>query len=760
MINMLRESSTTYAQSFMDPVDHFGPRGDNFCSLTQAYLNHENLKASMDEIQLPDLMRAHTEEINFRSNLGKGHLRTKTLPSFYLPATTRDTPSEKYQGFSGRTSTSYLKTGDTKIMAVSKECENMIGPNFISEPFNFRHIKHTRHEHVSNLARRVQTEPVSESKIPSKFNHVDSELQNLKVDDLHFENFSSETLGAQALEEHRLLSAVDSFNRKQRATMRMNKDTIEKIPSMQASTFNESRKNQSESSPPPSHTNSIEKIPARKSSRLISNTNSALLVASERFYSKPESKSLFHIVLPTIQSPPSGPIHNEYFYNSPCEDKEINDIDSWPLPSSTQSSCSYGLELADVEEEDIFSDKVQNIAAGTQQNSFDYDEKLLGSIDDFGSISENGSLMPLKSLQKQDDFNTNSDNSGIDIDSWESDIDWCYENEAEADGNYRWIEEESQDFRTGDSHTKSHTKTTELQLPGDESQYQGIFSPTLLLPIQTSSPPGLSPSSAECITSPALKTPVNTTREPYFPKNSKMLLLNDPYNADDFITDIDLQDFESSVDSGAIYQQHFSPNSFIARSRLCISSDNSLLDYGSSSAANGRTWSFSQDLERSSSSTCTTDSINGQEIASHENSDSIPHPYQNSQPRLSQSDSHLQGDETILAGMTAFNLSRDTAKPPLLDRRNKNFHVGARLSPSPPSLTIPIGNTNSPEYQRTERTSSQCSNPVPRPQSDQNFSATNSTRTNHSEFSRNKSKSSSQAFKTRGKCSYGLFPHV
>lgn len=799
---MVGESSTTYAQSFIDPVDHFGLRRDNLGSLSQAYLNHESLEASIDEIQLPDLMRAHTEDTNFGSNLGKDHSRTKTPSSLYLPAGTRDTLPEKNQGLSrwsanrvvlgsinrpesahgiasifsrslrrekkdrfvgsnSRTSTSHLKTGDTKIMAVSKECENMIGPNFISDPFNFRHIKHTRHEQVSNLARRAQTELVSESKIPSsKHNHFDSEYQNLKLNDLRFENFSSETLSAQALEEHQLLSTVDTYNRKQRANMRMNKDLFENISSMQALIFNESRKHRSESSPPPFHAHSVEKIPARKSSRPLSNTNSAPSIASERFYSKPESKSPFHIVMPTTQSPSSESIHREYFYNSLCEDKETINIDSWPLPSSTKSSCSYGLELADVEEEDMLSDKVRKMSAVNHHNSFDFDEKLLGSMNDFGSISENRNLMPLKSLQKKSDFDISSDNSGIDIDSWESDIDWCYENEFEADSNYRWVEGEPLDFRTGDSHIKSDTKTTEIQLLGDESQYGEIFSPSLLLPVQISSPPGLSHSSAEFITSPSPKSPVNTTRELYLPKNSKILLPTDPFDADDFLTDINLQVIESSVDSGAIYQQNFAQNNLIGRSKQCISSDGSLFDYGLSSAAHGRTWSFSQDLEHSFSSTCATDYINGQETANHESSASIPHPYQISQPRSSQSKSRLHADENILTKMTAFNLSRDTAKSPLLDRRNKNSHIGAILSPSPPSVTIPIGNTNLSEYQRTERTSSQRSSSVPRPRSGQNFSATSYTPTNHSDFSQKKIRSSSQAFKTRGKCSYGLFPHV
>jgi hypothetical protein len=67
--------------------------------------------------------------------------------------------------------------------------------NFISNPFNFQHTTHVRHNHFANLQRTNPNEVLSESSaIPALQALLHGELKDIRGQDLHSDNFSSEAL--------------------------------------------------------------------------------------------------------------------------------------------------------------------------------------------------------------------------------------------------------------------------------------------------------------------------------------------------------------------------------------------------------------------------------------------------------------------------------------------------------------------------------------------------------------------------------------
>lgn len=67
----------------------------------------------------------------------------------------------------------------------------------ISEPFNFQHVTHTLHNHIPNLERTSDNELVSEfSVVRASQAPTRGELKGIQAKDLYFENFSSEALGS------------------------------------------------------------------------------------------------------------------------------------------------------------------------------------------------------------------------------------------------------------------------------------------------------------------------------------------------------------------------------------------------------------------------------------------------------------------------------------------------------------------------------------------------------------------------------------
>lgn len=514
-------------------------------------------RAATEKPTPPGLLRGYSEESKFGLLSGKSHSRTKTLSSLYLPLGSRDlslkdnlgisrwspnrsdTNSVNRQEISQAFGSIFSRTGrkekkdrsgnhlfqsSTSNMAsdmgkasTHKDRENLNRVNVISEPYNFRHIRHARQEAVPVLMRRPPSDLSLDSRSSSHvLNPIDIERQsNYIFDNLHFENFSSEALAAQVSDDH-LQIPVESGNYRNQVPLR--KKHVVSGRNIVSQTF----LHDDPISPQPCLTprypisnHLTEPLPVRMSSRVASSYEPNLCLRSE-------SDLNFPYGLPTPPTPCLTTGHHEYF-NHPVITKEVEE-ESWPLPCTNNTNGPFGVELADVQEEEEFQDEklVQildcmqldgspSIPVIANGKSFDDDEKLLGSAENYESLEKNEAVAlgsagdEIKPTEKQ----TTSDSPTSENVSWESDIDWCYENEVEADCDYRWIEDERRGDKYDGKWIEDHNKIDPSKLlklteesralqilpKSNEGDYRKSFFSCLLLPKDAESPPELSPDS-------------------------------------------------------------------------------------------------------------------------------------------------------------------------------------------------------------------------------------------------------------------------
>ncbi|POS86376.1 hypothetical protein EPUL_002229 [Erysiphe pulchra] len=667
---MFRGKPTSLTETYSTTQDQFFLRKDNLEPLHPTISNNEYSQPVEDGIPLPELMRSQTEESRLAMHSGKSRLRTKTLSSFYLSTGPRDISykenlafshrianrldsgnnhrpdsvhglvsifsrnvwkekKERLVGHVSRASTSNISTRDTNLMAKSYDNEFPNSCNSISIPYNFRHLHHTQYDRVPDATQRVHSEQASGSNSPKSLrNQIELERQALRVDDLHFENFSSEALNTQICDERRPISAVEKFRTRQRTVLRKKRIPCENKFPFQVSLYNEPRIAQNQTQIPDSSLPYlVESIPTRNSSRTSSKSDLISSSTPELTCTKPEwDKS-----------------------SSPGED-------AWPLPNSTNSSCFMG-DLPDVEEEeeDLLVGPNKVISLVEKCGSFDYDERMLGSIDDLESISESGSPAEWDPLHVKRDSSIGESHSicsDLEIGSWESDIDWCYENEVEADCDYRWIEEEIKETQDKDLKTHRAIQAPQLLLQVNEPKNAKNFRPSLLLPERVRSP-GLSPASVVTYTnSPTPATPVNFRRDHYIPITPKFSSPDEPANMDGFQSEVTTSDFQTQLQHETNFKESFMKDYFtVIPSPISDNSSISLFGDGSSKSATDRSWSCPRSSPSSRcSSTYTSSSVSGQETSK-----------------------------------SVFNLRKDAVNVPLLDRQNKNLHLDAK-SPKISSL--------------------------------------------------------------------------
>ncbi|KAH0526246.1 hypothetical protein TsFJ059_009595 [Trichoderma semiorbis] len=160
---------------------------------------------------------------------------------------------------------------------------------------------------------------------------------------------------------------------------------------------------------------------------------------------------------------------------------------AWPLASPTLAT--YETPLADVPEEDEHSAAHRRSIRGSQSVPM-----LRRSHRPASNASETlGSLHTMSVQQQQATMDLAADKHGFDFgvieESWEDDIDYCYEHEAEADCDYQWERDSMDTARDSDTLPVEVTLAPEdVEVPiGTARSSPGMLS------VATFDVPGLSP---------------------------------------------------------------------------------------------------------------------------------------------------------------------------------------------------------------------------------------------------------------------------
>lgn len=567
----------------------------------------ESLQPAIDGPPSPERIRAYTEAMK-RSSIFGNNSRSNTLSSTTPSFRSRDSSSPSTDGASLSRKSSHRSTSSGMPSTRSERPDSVLGALFsrsgrksrreniagglrvsassinisdsvideanardrgkrshshrrhnISEPYNFTHITHTRQDHLPNLEQTSRMDLVSEfSAIRASQAPTNGELKGIRAQDLHFENFSSEALS---------LPYEESIVPSPRSPRQQN--LIRKSPApprMRSNT--KSHDNLRAGAPPRPPRSPLSPVcpialPARTSSRTASVLFDKFDPLATTTIERPHTNGGFRRPAPfNLPVPPPFPTWDEQqggHLTRPLSHAVTTPGDeAWPLTASP--SGTFGAELlADVQEEEedttkrfsrtSFELKTSKSVPALRRRSL---EKANASTETLARVPSNDTTTTQKApLAPAFQFSE---------DSWEEDIDWCYENEVEADCNYEW------------DHCSEETETVirevitaapapapaplELSVQNDERVYYGRFRPSLLVPISPYDLPELSSMSNS-------STPTTDPRTPAFLRPQH---IRSPSRASSFKESHGFhlspsllipQDFQHQMEEDAIYQDQF-----------------------------------------------------------------------------------------------------------------------------------------------------------------------------------------------------------
>lgn len=345
----------------------------------------------------------------------------------------------------------------------------------ISAPMDFRHITHTGKDHLPDLHRKNRTELASEfsamraSQVPTH-----GELKGIRATDLHFENFSSEALST-------------STGESRRQTVRNpRRPSTARTPSSPLRAVNVTKSHESLRAAPPRPPRSPlsppcpRTLPARTSSRtasvLFDQFDPFATANIERPYTSGSFRkpSPFHLPMPS-KSPANEDQHKtteeivSYAITTPGDE-------AWPLATAVSVSSGHNLTDVQEEEEDYFLRPVRlSIELRTSQST--------PALRHISQEKATHARMPSNATVLSANGSVLADTELHNDDSWEQDIDWCYDNEVEADCDYQW--DQCSDENSSDKTATIPTTvqpTLDLKVQDDERTYKGSFRPSLLIP--------------------------------------------------------------------------------------------------------------------------------------------------------------------------------------------------------------------------------------------------------------------------------------
>ena len=385
----------------------------------------------------------------------------------------------------------------------------------ISGPYDFKHLTHTEREHVPNLQRGSRMVLQSEfSAMRAAQTPTDGTLKGIQAESLHFADFSSEALplpeetGNSPLEPHTRISLSRPV------TLRQHSSPPRPLP--HASSQEVLRV------PPPRPPRSpIEPAfvappvpPPRVSSRASIRYDGFDPLASTTL-DRPQTSGGFRQPTPLAISPDGlgmtarnghGYSHSADFDSERRYSRVIMtspDDANWPLTCSTTTSFEKALPDVPEEEEHVVITRKSRISIASNTSSLRGSQSLPLLRQIAQSQAQDGAPQrPLSggsdTLGRTDWFATQralragmNDSDGPDAlprESWEEDIDYCYDHAAEADCDYAW-DRPSMDLCREDS----DVTPVEFALGGSPTSEGGI-SPAMLTPGRFDIP-ALSPAS-------------------------------------------------------------------------------------------------------------------------------------------------------------------------------------------------------------------------------------------------------------------------
>ncbi|KUJ12721.1 uncharacterized protein LY89DRAFT_191225 [Mollisia scopiformis] len=579
--------------------------------------------------------------------------------------------------------------------------------HLISGPYNFQHVTHTRQDHLPNLERTSRMDLVSEfSAIRASQAPTHGELKGIRAEDLHFENFSSEALALTPTEE---LSPNSSTRPRHRAVLRKSVNQLQRTMPY-AKSHDELRIAPPRPPRSPLSPECPVALPARTSSRtasvLFDTFDPLASTTIERPYTNGGFRrpAPFHLPIPP---PPSWDERKEDFSNRPLSHAVTTPGDeAWPLTASP--SGNFGVELTDVQEEDedVLSRRSRFSTASAElrmsQSVPALRRKSVEQANDKQEMASSTTPLPEATsssheLQQAPAFQFTTD-------SWESDIDWCYEHEVEADCNYDWDRCSAVEANAaGESVSTTSQPALQLRLQNEERTYHGRFRPSLLVP-SPSDLPELSPVSI-----------MSTPSDPRTPNFLRPAHVRSPSHASSFKethgftlspTLLIPSDFQSQMDQDSIYNEHFGNDSTSGTIFAPEPFEHSVspVDEGASSTASFRSSDFSRGSARSSSSTRVSANSRGSQdsmiLLARAASLSQEHRSigsASSLPDLIRSSHRPEVD--VSSSIAALTISNDEGVAPaitsLQHRRNKSLAMenGRRMgethaAPTPAMLTI------------------------------------------------------------------------
>jgi len=483
----------------------------------------------------------------------------------------------------------------------------------ISRPFQFQHVTHTTHSHLPNLQRTSRMELVSEfSAIRASQAPTNGELKGIRATDLYFENFSSEALSTSSGEPVYLPPKSPRHLLSSRRSLAPSRKSL--TPTLRPSGITKSHDNLRTAPPRPprsplSPTCPVA-LPARTSSRTASVLFDQFDPLATTTIERPHTNGGFRKPAP-FTLPPSSALDRSVWAGQQFEESISHALPApkegaWPLTASP--SGTFGLELTNVTEEEEEEDITLRVSRLSTELRASQSVPALRrrSLEHANASSE--TLAQLAQLPVND--TTISENAFVPTefslaeDSWENDIDWCYENEVEADCDYQWDQcsEGNASIRTTTSPNPAQP-VLQLSVQNDERVYNGRFRPSLLVPAPYDLPE-LSPMSSA-------STPSSDPRTPAFlrPKH-----IRSPSHASSFKeshgfnlspTLLIPADFQSQMEQDSIYQDQFMHDSTSASifTHEPFHHSFSTIDENESSTASYRSSNFSRGSARSSSST-------------------------------------------------------------------------------------------------------------------------------------------------------------
>lgn len=478
----------------------------------------------------------------------------------------------------------------------------------ISGPYNFQHVTHTRQEHLPNLERTSPKELVSEfTAIKASQAPTNGELKGIRAEDLHFENFSSETLNIPHEDD-----PVANQTR-QKGVLRK---SLRPIRAQRPISYAKSHDNLRMAPPRPPRSPLSPTCPVDLPTRTSSRTASVLIDTFDP--STMTTSESFRKAAPYgLPMPPPFCVADED-NQSPSHAITTPGDEAWPLTAAL--SGTFPSELPDVEEEEEVGSRMSRTSSELRMSKsvpsfrtrvpehmyapFDCRmSEILGQI-----ASRDATTRPLSPGFRFND------------DSWEQDIDYCYDHEIEANCDYQWdrysMEEETVVAENSSNSPQEDQwemgapstllqPTLELHLEDDDrSVYHGRFRPSLLIP-SAFDVPELSPMSNASIVSPELRTPQTFTgfaRPGLRRSPSQASSFKESHGFNLSPTLLIPSDFQSEMDAAAEYHEHFGKEDSPSATIIEQGPYNILpMDESTSSVLSYRSSNFSRGSARSSS---------------------------------------------------------------------------------------------------------------------------------------------------------------